>query len=108
MYNVGKFLDTEVTNNMSTVFTTLDYDYRHKNKGTGLVLVPRKCGVYKWDQKSYWNKLRYVLYRSSYTQNALLHKTDLLSTVMNLFLVIDSNTLDLASSNIILLPQSIL
>ena len=44
---------TEVTNAMPTVYTTLDYGYRHKNKGIGLILVPRKCGVYKWDQKSY-------------------------------------------------------
>ena len=44
---------TEVTNAMPTVYTTLDYGYRHKSKGTGLILVPRKCGVYKWDQESY-------------------------------------------------------
>ena len=44
---------TELTNAMSNVYTTLDYEYRHKNKGTGLILVPRKCGVYKWDQESY-------------------------------------------------------
>ena len=46
----GKFLEyihTEVTNVMSTVYTTLDYEYRHKNKGTGIALVPKKCGVYK-------------------------------------------------------------
>ena len=28
---------TEVTNAMTTVYTILDYDYRHKNKGTGIV-----------------------------------------------------------------------
>ena len=38
---------TEVTNAMPTVYTTLDYEYGHKNKGTGLILVLRKCGVYK-------------------------------------------------------------
>ena len=38
---------TEVTNTMPTVYSTLDYGYRHKNKGTDLVLVPRKSGVYK-------------------------------------------------------------
>ena len=38
---------------MSTVYTSLDYEYRHKNKGTGIALVPKKCGVYKWDQESY-------------------------------------------------------
>ena len=38
---------TEVTNTMSTVYTTLDYEYKHGNKGTDLVLVPRKYGVYK-------------------------------------------------------------
>ena len=43
----------EVTNAMSTVYTTLDYGYGHKNKGTGIVLIPRKCGVYKRDQESY-------------------------------------------------------
>ena len=37
---------TEVTNAMSTVYIILDYGYRLKNKGTGLVLVPGKCGVY--------------------------------------------------------------
>ena len=52
-----EYTDTEVTNAMSTVYTTLDYEYRHKNKGTGLILVPRKCWVYKWDQKSYRNKV---------------------------------------------------
>ena len=45
--------DTEVTNTMSTVYTALDYEYWHENKGTGQVLVFRKFGVYKWDQKSY-------------------------------------------------------
>ena len=44
---------TEVTNTISTVYTTQDYECWHENKDTGLVLVPRKCGVYKWDQKSY-------------------------------------------------------
>ena len=38
---------------MCTVYTTLDYEYKHKNKATGQVLVPTKCGVYKWDQKKY-------------------------------------------------------
>ena len=28
---------TEVTNTMSTVYTTLDYEYRHKNKSIGQV-----------------------------------------------------------------------
>ena len=45
--------NTEVTNTMSTVYTTLDYEYRHQNKGTGLVLILGKCGVYKLDQKNY-------------------------------------------------------
>ena len=38
----GKFLEythTEVTNAVSTVYPTLDYECRHKNKGTGIVLV---------------------------------------------------------------------
>ena len=50
VYTHGKSLEythTEVTNAMSTVYTTLDYGYRHKNKGIDLILVPRKCGVYK-------------------------------------------------------------
>ena len=38
---------TEVTNAMSTIYTTLDYEYRRENKGTGLILVPIKRGVYK-------------------------------------------------------------
>jgi hypothetical protein len=38
---------TEVTTTMSTVYTTLDYECRHEKKGTGLILVPRKCGVYE-------------------------------------------------------------
>ena len=38
---------TEVTNAMTTVYITLDYEYRHKNKGTGLVFMLRKYGVYK-------------------------------------------------------------
>ena len=37
---------------MSTVYTTLDYEYKHKNKANSKVLVPTKCGVYKWDQKN--------------------------------------------------------
>ena len=46
-------IHTEVTNSMPPVYTTQDYEYRHKNKGTDLVLVPRKFGVYKWDHQSY-------------------------------------------------------
>jgi NADH:ubiquinone oxidoreductase subunit F (NADH-binding) len=38
---------TEVTTTMSTVYTTLDFEYRHENKGSDLVLVPRKYLVYK-------------------------------------------------------------
>ena len=45
-------IHTEVTNTLSTVYTTLDYEYRHKNKGTGLDLL-RKRWVYKSDQESY-------------------------------------------------------
>ena len=55
---------TEVTNTMSTVYTTPDYEYRQKNKGTGLVLVLRKCGVY---QESY--KMCTVSINMKYTQN---------------------------------------
>ena len=49
VYTHGKFSEythTQVTNAMSTVYTTLDYEYRHKNKGTNLDLVPKKGGVY--------------------------------------------------------------
>ena len=46
-----KFTHAEVTNTMSTVYTTLDYGYRHRNECTGMALVPRKCGVYKLDQE---------------------------------------------------------
>ena len=35
---------TQVT---TTVYATLDYGYRYENKGTGLVLVPRKCGMHE-------------------------------------------------------------
>ena len=42
-----EYTHTQVTNAMPTVYTTLDYGYRHKNKDTDLILVPRKCGVYK-------------------------------------------------------------
>jgi hypothetical protein len=38
---------TQVTNTVYTVSTTLDYECRRWNKGTDLVLVPRKFGVYK-------------------------------------------------------------
>ena len=62
---------TEVTNAMSTVYTTLDYEYRHKNKGTGLILVPRKCWVYKSDQES--QKTCTVPVNMKYTQNAHPH-----------------------------------
>ena len=38
---------TEVTNTMSTVYTTLDYDYRHINKSTDQVWYSRDvvCGI---------------------------------------------------------------
>jgi hypothetical protein len=62
---------TEVTNTLSTVYTTLDYEFRHENKGTGLILVPRKCGVYKWHQKSY--KICTVQIYIEYTQKAHSH-----------------------------------
>jgi hypothetical protein len=66
---------TEVTTTMSTVYTTLDYEYRHEKKGTGLILVPRKYGVYKWDQKIY--KIYTVPIHIEYTQNAhtYMHRT---------------------------------
>ena len=30
---------------ISPVYTTLDYEYKHKNKGADHILVLRKCGV---------------------------------------------------------------
>ena len=62
MYAHGKFLEYThrgVTIAISTVYTTMDYDYRHKNIGTNLILVPRKFGVYICDQNAtrcvqYW------------------------------------------------------
>ena len=42
------------TNTMTIVYTTLVYEHRHKNKGSGLGLVPKTfttIGVYKWDQR---------------------------------------------------------
>ena len=36
-YRVLILTHTEVTNTMSTVYTTLDYEYRHENRGTYLV-----------------------------------------------------------------------
>ena len=59
----GKFSEythTEVINTTSTVYTTLDYEYRHKNKGTDLVLVPRMRWVYKLQTKK---STRCVQYR---------------------------------------------
>ena len=49
----SEYTHTQVTNAMSTVYPTLDYEYRLKNKGTNLDLVPKKGGVYKRDQESY-------------------------------------------------------
>ena len=47
-------IDTSITHNNNVhksqilhplaVYTTVDYEYRHENKGTDLGLVPRKCG----------------------------------------------------------------
>ena len=46
VYKMLILTHTEVTNAMPTVYTTLDYGYRHKSKGTaGMVLVSRKSGV---------------------------------------------------------------
>ena len=58
----------EVTNIISTVYTTPEHEYKHQNKVTGLVLMLRKYGVYKWDQESY--KMCTVLIDMKYTQNA--------------------------------------
>jgi hypothetical protein len=41
------YTHAEVTTTISTVYTTLDFEYRHENKGTVLALVPRRCWVYE-------------------------------------------------------------
>ena len=66
-----EYTHTEVTNTLSSVYTTLDYEYGHKNKGTGLVLVLRKCGMHKLDQESY--KMCTVPINVKYTLNAHPH-----------------------------------
>ena len=100
VYNyVEKFLDTEVTNNYGNHIQCLHH-YR--------LWIDTKTKVLVW----FWylesvgcinetKKLLKQVIKDMYnctrvatcTQNALLHKTDLLSSVMNLFLVINSNTL---------------
>ena len=78
---------TEVTNTMSTVYTTLHYEYWHKNKTTGLVVVPRKCGVYKWDQKIY--KMCTVLINMEYTQMLTLTHTEVTNTMFAVYTTLD-------------------
>ena len=56
---------TEVTNTTSTAYTTLDYGQRHKNKCTGQVLVPRKCGETK-------KTTRCVQYRLTWSTQEIL------------------------------------
>ena len=78
VYRMLILTHTEVTNAMPTVYTTLDDGYRHKSKGTDLILVPRECGVYKWDQESYKmctvsiNIEVYTECSSSHTQKSLM------------------------------------
>ena len=75
---------TEVTNTMSTVYTTLVCQYRHKNKGTGLVLVLRKCGVYKSDQESY--KMCTVTINMKYTKCSSSHThTEVTNTMSSVY-----------------------
>ena len=56
LFNLNYFLllkryvfDTDDTpyTTMSTAYTTLDYECTNEKKGSGMVLVPRKCGVYE-------------------------------------------------------------
>ena len=61
-----QFCDPIKSSTISTVCITLDYENGHKNKQ--LVLVPRKCVVYKWDQESY--KMHTVLINMKHTQHA--------------------------------------
>ena len=73
---------------MPTVYTTIDYEYRHQNKGTDLVLILGKCGVYKFDQKSY--KMCMVSIDMKYTQNAHPHThTEVTNTMSNVYTTID-------------------
>jgi hypothetical protein len=51
----------------------LDYECRHENKGTDLVLVLEKYWVCKWDHKSCEICTVYRLTLSEYTQNAHPH-----------------------------------
>jgi hypothetical protein len=53
-----------------TCFTTLDFKYRHENKGTDLVLVPRKCGILKWDQRA--TKYACIQYRFWFSTHKML------------------------------------
>ena len=76
----GKFLEythTEVTNVMSTVYTTLDYEYRHKNKGTGIALVPKSVGCTN-ETKRATRCVHAVSINMKYTQNAhpLTHRSN--------------------------------
>ena len=76
---------SEVTNTMSTVYTTLDYECRHENKGTDLILVTRKCVVHKWDQKSY--KICTVPIYIEYTQMLFLTHPEVTNTMSTVYII---------------------
>ena len=79
---------TEVTTIMSTVYTTLDYECRHENKGIGLILVPRKWGVYELDQRSYMISTVWIYIQ--YTQNAHPHThREVITTMFTVYITLD-------------------
>ena len=78
----------EVTNAMSTVYTTLDYEYKHKNKAIGQVLVSRKCGMYKWCQKIQDNTYRTNLY-GVHTKCSSSHTQEITNNMSTVYTTLD-------------------
>ena len=76
---------TEVTDAMPTVYTTLDYGYRHRNKCTGMALVPRKCGVYILDQESY----KMCTITLKYIQMLILTHTEVTNAMPTVYTTLD-------------------
>ena len=72
---------------MPTVYTTIDYEYRHQNKGTGLILILGKCGVYKCDQKSY--KMCTVPINMKYTQMFILTHSKVTNAMPTVYTTLD-------------------
>ena len=76
---------SKVINAMPTVYTTLDYGYRHRNKCTGMALVPRKCGVYKLDQESY----KICTITLKYIQMLILTHTEVTNAMPTVYTTLD-------------------